>query len=617
MNNKRLIKIIVSGIIFLIASVLNYSNEYMAFCVYLIAYIVIGGNILKRSFKNILKGNIFDENFLMSIATLGAFFIGEYPEGVAVMLFYQIGELFQSYAVNKARTSITSLMDIRADYANVNRNGETLVVDPDEVLKGEIITIRAGEKIPLDCTLITGSSTIDTSSLTGEALPKEVTVGDKLLSGCININGLITAKVDEEFYDSTVYKILDLVENASNKKSKSENFISKFAKYYTPCVVIFSVLLALVPPLIAGFSTFDIWLYRALVFLVLSCPCALVISIPLGFFGGIGACSKSGILVKGSNYLEALAKTSTVVFDKTGTLTKGIFKVNSINSSNNFNENDLLMYTAYAESQSSHPIAKSILQKYNKEIPQKSINEINELAGFGIKALINDKTILVGNEKLMYKNNIDFVVQKNILGTVIYTAIDNVYAGFLTISDEVKENIQNDIMTLQNNGIKKTIMLTGDTQSVGEKIAETIGINEVYGDLLPQNKVEKLESIIDNKNKGEMVVFVGDGINDAPVLKRADIGIAMGAIGSDAAIEASDIVIMKDEIGKINTAIKISKKTLSIVKQNIYLSLIIKGVVLILGTFGLSTMWEAVFADVGVSIIAILNAIRVINTKNL
>jgi len=616
LKNKRFIKIIIVVIIFLIASIINFNSDKIELAVYLIAYLVIGGDVLRRSIKNIMKGNVFDENFLMSIATIGAFLIGEYAEGVAVMLFYQVGELFQSYAVDKSRNSISSLMDIRPDYANVNRNGKTIVVEPDEVEEGEIITINPGEKIPLDCTVLTGYTMVDTSSLTGEAVPREAAAGDELLSGCINITGLITAKVTSEFYESTVYKILDLVENASNKKSNSENFISKFAKYYTPCVVLFALLLALIPPFLLGVGTFETWTYRALTFLVLSCPCALVISIPLGFFGGIGAASKHGILVKGSNYLEALSKSRTIVFDKTGTLTKGVFKVTSINATNGFSNEDLLMYTAYAEKNSSHPISKSLLNEYNKTIDDKKIKEINEIAGFGILAVIDENTILVGNQKLMEENNIEVDITDK-MGTIVHTAINNIYAGYITISDEIKENTTESIKKLKENGISRVIMLTGDIKKVGEKIARDIGIDEVYTDLLPQNKVELLEQIMKNNSNKDMVIFVGDGINDAPVLKRADIGIAMGKIGSDAAIEASDIVLMRDEIIKINTAIKISKKTLAVVNQNIWLSFIVKGAVLVMGTLGLSTMWGAVFADVGVSVLAILNAMRIINAKNL
>lgn len=613
-KNKRLMKIIIAFIIFILPNFFNANNN-INLIIYLVAYIIIGSDVLKRSFKNILNGNVFDENFLMSIATIGAFIIGEYPEGVAVMLFYQVGELFQSYAVEKSRSSISSLMDIRPDYANVKRDDKVLTVDPDEVFLDEIIVIKAGEKIPLDCTLIKGSSMLDTSSLTGESIPREVTVGDELLSGSININGVITAKVTKEFYDSTVYKILDLVENASNKKSKSENFISKFAKYYTPLVVVFSIFLAVIPPLLLS-QSFSMWFYRALVFLVLSCPCALVISIPLGFFGGIGAASKNGILVKGSNYLEALAKSQTIVFDKTGTLTKGVFSVNSINPTNNFTHDELLMYTAYAESQSTHPIAKSILNKFKKNIDSQRITDIKEVSGFGISAIVDQKNILVGNQKLMHENHV-MCDNVNDIGTVVHTCINNEYMGYILISDDIKNDSIKAIKELKQNGIKKTIMLTGDVKTVGKKIGDILSIDEVYTDLLPQHKVSQLEDIISQKKEKDKVIFVGDGINDAPVLKRADIGIAMGGIGSDAAIEASDIVIMNDEISKINSAIKISKKTLRIVKQNIVLALLIKGIVLVLGTFGMSTMWEAVFADVGVSVLAILNAMRVMNSKDL
>ncbi|MGL5973294.1 MAG: heavy metal translocating P-type ATPase [Oscillospiraceae bacterium] len=606
-NKKRLIVIIVAGTIFAVANIFKFSYN-IEFLLFTVSYLIIGGQIILKAIKNIFKGNIFDENFLMSIATLGAFYIGQYSEGVTVMLFYQVGELFQSYAVDKSRKSISELMDIRPDYANVIRDNIISKIDPDEVSAGEIISIKPGEKVPLDAIVLTGNTSLNTSSLTGESLPRDVASGDEILSGSINLTGVITAKVTKEFYDSTAYKILDLVENASSKKSKTENFISKFAKYYTPIVVVFAVLLAIVPPFILGLNDFNFWFERALVFLVVSCPCALVISIPLGFFGGIGTASKNGILVKGSNYLEALSKADTVVFDKTGTLTKGIFKVNKIITENNFSESDLLKYTAYAEYYSNHPISISIKNAYGEEIDKNVIKNVKENSGFGVISEVDSKIVVAGNQKLMDKLNIK-CSNDTIIGTCVHVSIDNIYAGYIVISDEIKTDSIKAIELLKTSGIKNIIMLTGDLKVVGEDIGKQIGINTIYSELLPQDKVEKLEEII--KNKSGKVVFVGDGINDAPVLSMADIGVSMGGVGSDAAIEASDIVIMKDEPSKLFTAINISKQTLKTVRQNIILSLVVKILVLILGAFGLSSLWEAIFADVGVSVIAILNSISI------
>ena len=546
----------------------------------------------------------------MSVATIGAFAIGEYPEAVAVMLFYQIGELFQSYAVDKSRKSIASLMDIRPDYANVYREGNIETVNPEEVKIGETIVIKPGEKIPLDGKIIEGKTTLDTKALTGESLPREVSEGDEVLSGCINLNGMIKIEVTKEFGESTVSKILDLVENASSKKSKSENFITKFAKYYTPAVVIIALILAIVPPLVIQGATFSDWIYRALSFLVVSCPCALVISIPLSFFGGIGGASKKGILIKGSNYLEALSNTEIAVFDKTGTLTKGVFEVQEVKPVDISNE-ELLKIAAYAENYSNHPISKSIKQAYNKPIDENEIINSEELSGLGIVAKIGEKNVLVGNEKLMQEKQIEFE-KCNKIGTIIYIAINGKYTGYILIADKIKEDAKQTIEELKKNDIKQTIMLTGDKKEVGESVAKEVGIDKVYTELLPTDKVQKVEELLKTKSPKGKLVFVGDGINDAPVLTLADIGIAMGGLGADSAIEAADIVIMTDEPSKIIKAIKLSKKTMRIVKENIVFAIFIKILVLVLTAFGLSTMWEAVFADVGVSIIAIINALRVL-----
>lgn len=612
---KRLWRIIIGAAVLATAVLLNLNNEWLQIALFIISYIIVGGDVVKRAVKNIFKGQVFDENFLMSIATIGAFFIGEYPEGVAVMLFYQVGELFQSYAVGKSRKSIASLMDIRPDYANVKKGDELVKVDPDEVQIGDIIVIKAGEKIPLDGKVIEGSSMIDTSALTGESVPREVEVGSDILSGCININGVITAEVTKEFGESTVSKILDLVENASSKKSNSEQFITKFARYYTPVVVIIAVFLAIIPPLVIDGATFSDWIYRALAFLVVSCPCALVISIPLSFFGGIGGASKKGVLVKGSNYLEALAETEIVVFDKTGTLTKGVFNVQEIHPEG-VSKEELLELTAHAESYSNHPISLSLKRAYSKEIDNGRISDVEEISGHGVIATVDGKKVMAGNIKLMKKMDIPYF-KGELIGTVVHVAVNNKYIGYIVISDEVKEDSAQAIKELKAANIKQTVMLTGDNKSIGSKVAKELGLDKVYAELLPADKVEKLEELLSQKSKKGKLAFVGDGINDAPVLARADIGIAMGGLGSDAAIEAADVVIMTDEPSKIATAMKTSKKTLKIANQNIVFAIGIKIIVLILSAFGIATMWAAIFADVGVTIIAVLNAFRALNVKNL
>lgn len=612
---KRLWRIIIGAAVLATAVLLNLNNEWLQIALFIISYIIVGGDVVKRAVKNIFKGQVFDENFLMSIATIGAFFIGEYPEGVAVMLFYQVGELFQSYAVGKSRKSIASLMDIRPDYANVKKGDELVKVDPDEVQIGDIIVIKAGEKIPLDGKVIEGSSMIDTSALTGESVPREVEVGSDILSGCININGVITAEVTKEFGESTVSKILDLVENASSKKSNSEQFITKFARYYTPVVVIIAVFLAIIPPLVIDGATFSDWIYRALAFLVVSCPCALVISIPLSFFGGIGGASKKGVLVKGSNYLEALAETEIVVFDKTGTLTKGVFNVQEIHPEG-VSKEELLELTAHAESYSNHPISLSLKRAYSKEIDNGRISDVEEISGHGVIATVDGKKVMAGNIKLMKMMDIPYF-KGELIGTIVHVAVNNKYIGYIVIADEVKEDSAQAIKELKAANIKQTVMLTGDNKSIGSKVAKELGLDKVYAELLPADKVEKLEELFSQKSKKGKLAFVGDGINDAPVLARADIGIAMGGLGSDAAIEAADVVIMTDEPSKIATAMKISKKTLKIAHQNIVFAIGIKIIVLILSAFGITTMWAAIFADVGVTIIAVLNAFRALNVKNL
>ena len=612
---KRLWRIIIGAAVLATAVLLSLNNEWLQIALFIISYIIVGGDVVKRAVKNIFKGQVFDENFLMSIATIGAFFIGEYPEGVAVMLFYQVGELFQSYAVGKSRKSIASLMDIRPDYANVKKGDELVKVDPDEVQIGDIILIKAGEKIPLDGKVIEGSSMIDTSALTGESVPREVEVGSDILSGCININGVITVEVTKEFGESTVSKILDLVENASSKKSNSEQFITKFARYYTPVVVIIAVFLAIIPPLVIDGATFSDWIYRALAFLVVSCPCALVISIPLSFFGGIGGASKKGVLVKGSNYLEALAETEIVVFDKTGTLTKGVFNVQEIHPEG-VSKEELLELTAHAESYSNHPISLSLKRAYSKEIDNGRISDVEEISGHGVIATVDGKKVMAGNIKLMKMMDIPYF-KGELIGTIVHVAVNNKYIGYIVIADEVKEDSAQAIKELKAANIKQTVMLTGDNKSIGSKVAKDLGLDKVYAELLPADKVEKLEELFSQKSKKGKLAFVGDGINDAPVLARADIGIAMGGLGSDAAIEAADVVIMTDEPSKIATTMKISKKTLKIAHQNILFAIGIKIIVLILSAFGITTMWAAIFADVGVTIIAVLNAFRALNVKNL
>lgn len=612
---KRLWRIIIGAAVLATAVLPSLNNEWLQIALFIISYIIVGGDVVKRAVKNIFKGQVFDENFLMSIATIGAFFIGEYPEGVAVMLFYQVGELFQSYAVGKSRKSIASLMDIRPDYANVKKGDELVKVDPDEVQIGDIIVIKAGEKIPLDGKVIEGSSMIDTSALTGESVPREVEVGSDILSGCININGVIAAEVTKEFGESTVSKILDLVENASSKKSNSEQFITKFARYYTPVVVIIAVFLAIIPPLVIDGATFSDWIYRALAFLVVSCPCALVISIPLSFFGGIGGASKKGVLVKGSNYLEALAETEIVVFDKTGTLTKGVFNVQEIHPEG-VSKEELLELTAHAESYSNHPISLSLKRAYSKEIDNGRISDVEEISGHGVIATVDGKKVMAGNIKLMKMMDIPYF-KGELIGTIVHVAVNNKYIGYIVIADEVKEDSAQAIKELKAANIKQTVMLTGDNKSIGSKVAKELGLDKVYAELLPADKVEKLEELFSQKSKKGKLAFVGDGINDAPVLARADIGIAMGGLGSDAAIEAADVVIMTDEPSKIATTMKISKKTLKIAHQNIVFAIGIKIIVLILSAFGITTMWAAIFADVGVTIIAVLNAFRALNVKNL
>lgn len=619
-------KLLIGGILFVLGIFVPKTLFIPKLAVFLVSYLVIGGDVLLSAFKNILNGQVFDENFLMAIATIGAFAIGEYPEGVAVMLFYQLGELLQGIAVNNSRKSIVSLMDIRPDYANIKVGEGIKKVSPEEIKVGEIIVVKPGEKVPLDGKIVKGASTFDTSALTGESLPREAKAGDDVLSGFINKNGLIEIQVAKVFSESTVSKILYLMENAGSKKSKTENFITKFARYYTPVVVITALIVAIFPPLLIQGATFSDWIYRALIFLVVSCPCALVISIPLGFFGGIGGASRHGILIKGTNYLEVLNNLESVVMDKTGTLTKGIFKVTEVNTENNIKINDfqnnkteltkplLLKYAAHIEKFSNHPIAQSIVAEYENsasKVDENVVKDFEEISGFGIKVNINNHQFLAGNSKLMNLENITFDKKEN-LGTAIYLAADGKYIGNILISDEVKEDSARAIKGMKENGVKEIVMLTGDNEAIGKNIAEKLGIDKVFTELLPNEKVEKLEEIYKTKSEKGKVAFVGDGINDAPVLARADLGIAMGGAGSDAAIEAADVVIMNDEPSKIVTAIKIAKKTKEIVWQNITVAFAIKIVVMALGLFGDATMWEAVFADVGVALLAVLNATRVL-----
>lgn len=612
---KRLCFIIASVILFVFSMIVKFENVWINNIIFLISYLLVGIKILKKAIKNILRGKVFDENFLMSLATVGAFAVGEFPEAAMVMILYQIGELFQDYAVNKSRKSIASLMDIRPDYANVYRDDKIEKVNPSEVAIGEIIVIKPGEKIPLDGTVVEGTSMLDTSALTGESVPRKIEVGDDALSGTINETGLIKVKVTKPFGESTVNKILDLVENASSKKSKSEKFITKFAKYYTPTVVIIALIIAFIPPLIIQDATFKEWIYKALSFLVVSCPCALVISIPLGFFGGIGGASKLGILIKGSNALEALADVETVVFDKTGTLTKGVFEVQDVKNFE-IEKEELVRLVAHAEKFSTHPVAESVKRFYNNEIDENIIGNIEEIGGYGIIANIENKEVLVGNDKLMAKKNIAYE-KCGEAGTILYVAIDNKFAGYILISDKIKDDSEKALKELKKMNIKKTVMLTGDRKEAANSVGKKLKLDEVFSELLPDGKVEKVEELMKVKSTRGKLAFVGDGINDAPVLVVSDVGIAMGGLGSDAAIEAADIVIMTDEPSKISKAIKIAKKTMRIVKENIVFALAVKFIVLLLTVIGVSTMWEAVFADVGVSVIAILNSLRMLHVKSL
>ncbi len=612
--NKQLIKILISLFLVILSTILKLDHSIINNIFYIVAYIIVGYDIVIKAMKNIGRGKVFDENFLMTIATIGAFCIGEFPEAVAVMLFYQVGELFQSYAVDKSRKSISSLMDIRPDYANVYRKEEIERVDPDEVNIGEIILVKPGEKIPLDGIVIEGASMLNTQALTGESVPRRVRESDEVLNGCINNDGILKIKVTKKFEESTVAKILDLVENASSRKSKSENFISKFAKYYTPIVVIIAVFLAILPPLIIKDASFNDWLYRALSFLVVSCPCALVISIPLSFFGGIGASSKIGILIKGSNYLEALAHTELVVCDKTGTLTEGVFQVQKIESIG-YSDEELLRYASYAENFSNHPISLSIKKAYGKEINEKLVTKTKEISGKGIFARVDKKEILVGNKKLMREYKIEVKESKE-AGTIVYVAIDNKFAGTIIISDKIKEDSFKAMKEFRKNHVERVIMLTGDLDDISKNIAQKLKLDSYYAELLPQDKVEKVEKLMNQKSDRGKLLFIGDGINDAPVLAIADIGVAMGGVGSDAAIEAADVVIMTDEPSKVSSAIKISKKTMRIVRENILFAILVKVAILILSAFGIASMWAAVFADVGVSVIAILNALRILRIKN-
>ena len=612
-QKKMLWRIGASAVLMLAAFLLPLKGIYRLIA-FLIPYAVIGWDVLWKAVRNIAHGQVFDENFLMALATVGAFFTGDFPEGVAVMLFYQVGELFQSYAVGRSRKSIASLMDIRPDYANIERDGQLKQVDPGEVAVGDVIVIKAGEKVPLDGVVLEGASALDTAALTGESLPRDVVPGDDVISGCINQSGLLRVRVTKAFGESTVARILNLVENSSSKKAKAENFITKFARYYTPCVVIGALLLAVLPPLFFGGAWND-WIHRALIFLVISCPCALVISVPLSFFGGIGGASKCGILVKGGNYMEVLAGTDIVVFDKTGTLTKGVFNVTAIHP-DTVSEAQLLELAALAESYSDHPISRSLKEAYNREIDTGRVRDVEELAGRGVRAVIDGKTVCVGNDTFMEELGVKWHPCHHV-GTTVHVEVDGLYAGHIVISDEIKADAADAIRLLRQQGVKKTVMLTGDAKAVGESVARQLGIDEVYTQLLPADKVARVEKLLEKKDAKEKLAFVGDGINDAPVLSRADIGIAMGAMGSDAAIEAADVVLMDDKPSKIATAIEIAKKTLRIVRQNIVFALAVKALVLALGAFGLANMWEAVFADVGVSVIAILNAMRALRTDKL
>ena len=610
---KKLYKIIISGILFLIAFLLRIDNKVVNNILFIISYIIVGKEILEKAFKNITRGKVFDENFLMTVATLGAFLIGEYPEAVAVMLFYQIGELFQSYAVDKSRKSVAVLMDIRPDYANLLDDGKEIKVNPEKVNIGDVIIIKPGEKIPIDGVVIEGNTSLNTFALTGETVPREVGKKDEVLSGSINNEGLIKVKTTKKFSDSTVSKILDLVENASSKKSNSENFISKFAKYYTPIVVVIALTLCIFPPIILN-QKFTTWIYRGLSFLVVSCPCALVVSIPLSFFGGIGASSKIGVLIKGSNYLESLSKTETIICDKTGTLTEGVFEVQKIKPVD-ISEKELLKYAAYTEHFSNHPISMSLKKAYGKKIDSSKVTNTKEISGKGVIATIDNKEIIVGNEKILKDENIKYVKSEEV-GTIIYIAIDKKFAGTIVISDKIKKDAKKAIRLFRKNNVKKIVMLTGDKENISKEVFDELKLDDYKAELLPQDKVEIVEQIIKEKTESKQVAFIGDGINDAPVLALSDIGIAMGGAGSDAAIEAADIVIMTDEPSKLADAMEISKKTMKIVKENIIFAITVKIVVLLLSALGLATMWAAVFADVGVSVIAILNALRILRVKN-
>ena len=623
-QKKMLYRIITAFVLFVVLMVLEHTgvleqlpSQWLVFLIYLIPYLVIGYDIVYKAVRNISHGQVFDENFLMMVATFGAFGVKEYSEAVAVMLFYQVGELFQNYAVGKSRQSISDMMNICPEYANIEEDGVLTQVDPDDVEVGTIIVVKPGERIPLDGIVTEGTSMIDTAALTGESVPRRATVGDEIISGCVNGSSTIKVKVTKAFEDSTVARILELVENASSKKAKVENFITRFAKYYTPVVTIGAVILAILPPLILGGGWAD-WIQRACIFLVISCPCALVISVPLGFFGGIGASSKIGILVKGSNYLEAVAEMTTIVFDKTGTLTKGEFKVSEVQPSadqnNTIGKEELLEIAAYGEGYSNHPIANSIREAYGKTLSMERVTDTEEIAGHGIHTFIDGREVYIGNAKLMDAQNIAYTENKT-AGTVVYVACNNVFAGSIVISDTVKEGSKDAIRDMKQVGVKKTVMLTGDRQAAADAVAAELGIDEVHAELLPADKVGQVEKLLGAQNEKERLAFVGDGINDAPVLTRADIGIAMGSMGSDAAIEAADIVLMDDDIRKIASLVKIARKTLGIVKQNIVFALAVKALVLLLGALGMANMWEAVFADVGVSVIAILNSMRTLNTK--
>ena len=620
-QKKVLIRIIISSILLvalMITSKLVQLNKWVEFVLYLAPYLIIGYDILKKAIKGIAKGQVFDENFLMAVATIGAVALGDFAEGAAVMLFYQIGELFQSVAVGKSRRNITSLMDIRPDYANVEVDGKLEKVDPDDVKIGTDIIVNPGEKVPIDGVVVSGESTLNTSALTGESVPRSVKSGDEIISGCINLTGVLRIKTSKEFGDSTVSKILDLVENSSMKKSKSENFITKFARYYTPAVCGGALVLAVLPPIIRMImgesAMWGDWITRALTFLVISCPCALVISIPLSFFAGIGCASANGVLVKGSNYLEALSDTQYIVFDKTGTLTKGVFEVTGIYPANGFDESTIVGLASYAESASNHPISISLKKYFGKEIKRDSVSDIEEIAGHGVSAVVNGHKVYAGNIKLMHKENIAVDAEHN-EGTVVYVSCDGVYAGCIVISDVVKDNSKKAISSLKKSGIDKTVMLTGDSKETAKRVAENLGLDEYHAELLPADKVEWVEKLLGEKSPKKKLAFVGDGINDAPVLSRADIGIAMGALGSDAAIEAADIVLMDDDPSKIALARKISVHTLKIVKENIWFALIVKAVCLVLGALGIANMWIAIFADVGVMVLAVLNAIRALKLK--